>query len=160
MSQTPGQPVLRLVGATTTATVVASNERADKAVRDEVRAAAARRDLDPNDPRWLLAVRTKESLQGAALSPDRREQLLRFAERLGLRLFDANLVIAVVQDEARRGSSAGRDSLAERLRIVPAPRPNLRSVFTGATGMLLRVALTAAAAAIMFGALMRWLNGV
>ncbi len=69
----------------------------------------------------MLAAQTRNELQGAALTADRRAKLLVLAYQLGMRPFDANLVIAIVQDEARM-ASAGADStweLADRLRIVP-----------------------------------------
>ena len=55
------------------------------------------------DPRWVLAVRTAERLEGAVLTADRRSSLVRLGEVMGLTLFDANLIIASVQDQARRG---------------------------------------------------------
>lgn len=60
----------------------------------------------PTDPRWVLAVRTAEELQGDILSPERRQRLLRLGHAMGLTPFSANLVIAIVQDQARRGYAA------------------------------------------------------
>ena len=73
---------------------------------------------DATDPRWVLAVRAAEALEGALLAPEKRKLLLRLARVLGLTPFDANLVIAVVQDQARRGHRphtcphAGREQLS------------------------------------------------
>ena len=70
------------------------------------------------DPRWILAVRTAESLEGTLLTPEKRQRLLRLARLLALTTFDANLVIAIVQDQVRRGQSpatcpaAGQKQLA------------------------------------------------
>ena len=58
--------------------------------------------IDPCDPRWVLAMQTQARLQGAVLTPEHRDQLLQSGRRLGLRAFESNLVIAVVQDKARR----------------------------------------------------------
>ncbi len=58
---------------------------------------------DPHDPRWVLALRVSESLDGEVLPPERRERLLKLGRVLGLTQFDAALVIACVQDQARRG---------------------------------------------------------
>ncbi len=58
---------------------------------------------DASDPRWVLAVHAAEALEGALLAPEKRERLLLLGRALGLTPFDANLVIAVVQDQARRG---------------------------------------------------------
>jgi hypothetical protein len=74
-----------------------------ESVARENRAAAAAPDLDPTDPRWVLAVRTQSQLQGSILTPERRERVLDTARQLGVRPFEANLIIAVVQDHARRG---------------------------------------------------------
>ena len=77
----------------------------------------------PTDPRWVLAVRTAEQLEGDILIPERREKLLRLAKPLGLTQFAASLVIAIVQDQARRGHppldcpTAGE----EQLRMVSLP---------------------------------------
>lgn len=73
------------------------------------------------DPRWVLAVRTAEQLQGSVLVPERRERLVRLGKVMGLSPFDANLVIAIVQDQARRGNSGGGCAAAAgpRLALVP-----------------------------------------
>ncbi len=55
------------------------------------------------DPRWVLAVRTAELLQGDILSPECRERIVRMARLFDLTPFDANMIIAIVQDQARRG---------------------------------------------------------
>lgn len=79
------------------------------------------------DPRWVLAVRASEQLQGATLTPPSRDRLVRMAQTLGLTAFDAHLIIAVVQDQARRGyapsfcPTAGEPQL--RMVPLPAPRP-------------------------------------
>jgi len=79
---------------------------------------------DAGDPRWVLAVKTGASLQGAVLTPDRRERLIKTGRALGLSPFDANLVIAIVQDQARRGTLASYcpAASAERLAMVPPAR--------------------------------------
>lgn len=59
--------------------------------------------LDPNDPRWLVAVETAGQLSGSLLTFERRRRILALAQRVGVRPFDANLIIAAVQDRARRG---------------------------------------------------------
>lgn len=75
------------------------------------------------DPRWVLAVRTAESLQGAILRPERRDRLVRLGKMLGLSAFDANLVIAIVQDQARRGYAPEYCPTAgeTQLRLIPLP---------------------------------------
>lgn len=62
--------------------------------------------MRPSDPRWVLAVRTAEVMEaGGVLPPDRRERLTRVGRMLGLTAFDVSLVIAIVQDQVRRGHS-------------------------------------------------------
>jgi len=76
--------------------------RTTQQVRRENRAAAISRD----DRRAVFAAHVVRQLDGgraAILTPDRRRGLLTLAERMGMRLFDANLVIAIVQDAVREG---------------------------------------------------------
>ena len=101
MSTADAQPHLRLVGAADW--WGDARTRARRAVADENRAAATNRGLSPTDPRWALAARAYSQLQGSALTQERRLQVMRTARRLGVRPFDANLIIAIVQDQARRG---------------------------------------------------------
>ncbi|MFP4145106.1 MAG: hypothetical protein ACLFV3_08175 [Phycisphaeraceae bacterium] len=89
---------------------------------------------EAGDPRWVLAVRTAEKLEGTLLAPEKRERLVQLGKTMGLSVFDANLVIAIVQDQARRGhrpelcARAG----AEELRMVPLPRSSgWRDMFRG-----------------------------
>lgn len=77
-----------------------------------------------SDPRWVLAIRTAELLQGNILSPECRERIVRMAKLFDLTPFDANMIIAIVQDQARRGiaphlcPAAG----APQLRMITPPR--------------------------------------
>ena len=121
----PATPVLRLVGGSAEPIGLrlepVDREQAARQILRENRAASLGQDLDPCDPRWVLAARTRRELQGAALTAERRERLLSLAHQLHMRPFDANMVIAIVQDEARL-AMAGADStweLADRLRIIP-----------------------------------------
>lgn len=68
--------------------------------------ASALTDLRADDGRRIFAMRVAEALEGgraAVLPPERRTRLVRIASMLGVRTFDAHLVIAIVQDGARRG---------------------------------------------------------
>lgn len=77
------------------------------------------RGLSADDARWILALRTEEQLQGgAALPAESRRGLLDAAHALGMRQFEAGLVIAVVQDAARRGEALA--SARPLLGLVPA----------------------------------------
>lgn len=77
--------------------------------------------LDHQDPRWMLALETRRALQGATLAYEDRRRLLGLANRVGIRPFDANLILAVVQDRARRGEAL--ETAAETIAIVPRPAP-------------------------------------
>lgn len=76
---------------------------------------------DPTDPRWVLAVRTAAELEGTILRPERRERLLALAKRLKLSPFDGNLIIAIIQDQARRGYAPEYCPTAgePQLRMIP-----------------------------------------
>jgi hypothetical protein len=66
-------------------------------------------ELRPPDTADLFANCVLGALEGgraAILVPERRARLLALATRLGLRPFDANLVIALAQDRVRRGEAA------------------------------------------------------
>lgn len=75
----------------------------------------------PADPRWVLATRAAEQLEGSLLRPEPRDRLVRLGQMLGLSHFDANLIIAIVQDQARRGYAPKFCPLAAepRLRLIP-----------------------------------------
>ncbi|MCE9589068.1 MAG: hypothetical protein K8S99_00915 [Planctomycetes bacterium] len=76
---------------------------------------------DPADPRWVMAVRTAAEMEGTLLRPESRDELLKLGKRLGLSSFDANLIIAIIQDQARRGYSPEYCPTAgePQLRMVP-----------------------------------------
>ncbi|MEO1237857.1 MAG: hypothetical protein AAFX76_13820 [Planctomycetota bacterium] len=105
-----GRPRLRLVGA----------------------GAVVKPDLTPTDgdaiagtadPRWVLAVRVAEQLEGSVLPPAKRERLIKMGKMFGLTAFDANLIIAIIQDQARRGYAPAHCPTAGegQLRMVPPP---------------------------------------
>ena len=81
--------------------------------------------VDPVDPRWVLALHTAKGLQGALLDPGKRQRLLRLGRVLGLTPFEANLVIAIIQDQARRGLAPAQCPTAgqQQLEVIrPADR--------------------------------------
>jgi hypothetical protein len=92
-----------------------SGAEAAKAVASENRAAAGGA-ADPRDPRWALAVRARAQLQGGLMTPERRRRVMRTARALGIRPFDASVIIALMQDQARRGLPA------------PLPHPCLQMI--------------------------------
>ncbi len=77
------------------------------------------------DPRWLLAIKASTLLEGgkaAMLRPHNRRELMTLAKFMGLRAFDAGLVIAVVQDGARSGEGALSSGVRTRLTLVGSPQ--------------------------------------
>lgn len=91
--------------------------------REVARENHASRVVGPQDARWLLAERVQRSMEGgraAVLRPEARRRLVAGAVREGLRPFDANLVIAIVQDAAQRGEAIEATPSA-RLSLVPPP---------------------------------------
>lgn len=97
-------------------------------IEQENRSAAS---LSPDDARWVLARRVAEAIEGeraAIIRPEVRIRLVAIGQRLGLRPFDANLIIAIVQDDVRTATHgiAGNDrslsgDVASRLGIVRRP---------------------------------------
>jgi len=57
----------------------------------------------PTDPRWVLALRVADQLEGIILPQQKRARLLRLGKTMGLSAFDSNLIIAIIQDRARQG---------------------------------------------------------
>ncbi len=142
---------LRLVGTGDT-TPPPRAERRRRAVATENHAAAA---LDSDDARIAFALRVADALEGgraAILTPESRRRLLRASARLGLKPFDAGLVIAIVQDAARRGETAADPMTTGRLRLVkPVKRAPL-------DGVLLPAATAILLAAIALISMMTWLT--
>ncbi|MEM1109237.1 MAG: hypothetical protein AAGH99_11175 [Planctomycetota bacterium] len=106
-----GQPKLRLVGA-------------GAIVKPDLTPTQGTAIAGTNDPRWVLAVRVAEQLQGSVLPPDKRDRLVKIGKMFGLTAFDANLIIAIVQDQARRGYAPAYCPTAgePQLRMVPPPQ--------------------------------------
>ena len=138
--------------------------------------------LDPEDARGIVASRAAEALEGgraAILRPERRRRLVTLATRLGLRPFDANLIIAIVQDGARRGAPPHDPDMHGRLRLIDTPNPNPRRVSIRVwpqrgggprspsgwpaveTGILVIRAIAATLLAVLIaGALIAWVIGL
>lgn len=95
---------------------------------------APRVPLQENDPRIVFAAAVAACMEGgkaALLRVEHRNKLHKTARKLGLRVFDANLIIAIVQDAARRGEvlpSSGqftRDAqkrINATLSLMPGPQ--------------------------------------
>ena len=77
-------------------------------------------ELRTASPHLTLAANVASRLQGTVLAPEDRETLVEQGRRMGIRDFDAHLVMAVVQDRARRGESL--DDLVGPLAMFAHPR--------------------------------------
>ncbi len=142
MSAIGSHPHLRLVGTE----AAPPDGRRDEVVAEN-RRAAANPSLAPTDPRWVLAVRAYSQLQGSTLTWDRRQRVLTTARQLGVRPFDANVIIAIVQDQARRGGSLPQ--AAGTIARIEAPEAPIarRTRAYSSTWLLWLAALAAAIAA-------------
>lgn len=78
------------------------------------------------DPRWVFAMQVADQLQGIALPFDLRQKLVGTAKVLGLTAFDANLIIAIVQDRARRGVPALQCPAAAEAQLAMVGLPGER----------------------------------
>lgn len=113
----------------------------------------------PTDPRWVLAVRTAESLQGDILPPANREALMRFGKALGLTPFDSCLVLAIVQDQARRGMLAAQAPAAAESQLAMVPLPTPRGMWAELCRHPVRVGLTIASILMLQGMLLwMWMS--
>jgi hypothetical protein len=122
-----------------------------------------RTQIDPADPRWILAMQTQARLQGAMITPERRDELLASGTRLGLRPFEANLVIAVVQDRARtqqplRMAAPALALVAGTLGSDDARREEPKSEGISRLLAWLRWLVAGAAAGAVASAVIRWLT--
>ena len=129
------QPPLRLV-----------HPSESRAARKHVTTPTNRPALAADDPRWVLAVRTADALEGSILPPVHRQSLVRFGRSFGLTDFDINLIIAIIQDQARRGhlpTYCPRHAEAQ-LAMVPVPlRHRLLDSLRGRAGLTTALILTA-----------------
>lgn len=96
------------------------------------------------DPRWVLAIRTAESLQGDVLPPAKRDALMKTGKMMGLTPFDCSLILAIVQDRARRGIAPDQCPAAGEAQLALIPLPPMRSWFSGFTANPGQVVLLAA----------------
>ncbi len=80
----------------------------------------------PTDPRWVLAVNTAQALEGAVLPPAKRERLMNQGKSMGLSAFDCSLVLAIIQDRARRGIALDQCPGASEPQLALIPLPSVR----------------------------------
>ena len=98
---------------------------------------------DHTDPRWILALRTADQLEGTILTLHRREKLVRLGRLMGLTPFDTNLVIAIVQDQARRGTLPQQCPQASEPQLAMVPMPQAKRHSTPTRSALVTAAMVA-----------------
>lgn len=106
----------RLVGHEDPESAAAWNRMAARSCISEENLSAACVHLGTVDPRWHLARLAYDTLKKGPISPEQRQGLVTKAGTLGLRPFDASLIIAIAQDHARTGRSLAE--AAPTLRLV------------------------------------------
>ena len=77
--------------------------------------------MDPADARWTVAVATAMAVEGGRagiISAERRAGVLELATSVGLRPFDAAMIMAVVQDARRAGEAPLSVNVQQRLLLV------------------------------------------
>ncbi len=106
---------------------------AEASARQEIESANIRAAaMSVDDARQIFAASVADRIEGgtaAILRPGDRRALVNAAQGMGMRVFDANLIIALVQESARNGEDT-RDS-AGLLRLIPAPADRSRSHMAG-----------------------------
>lgn len=85
------------------------------------------------DPRWVLAISTAQMMQGDVLPPNKRETLMSQGKAMGLSPFDCSLILAIIQDRARRGIALDQCPSASESQLALIPLPPMRS-FKSAIG--------------------------
>lgn len=114
----------RRVASAVAESKIDSKSRTAQAVREVHLENLSASGLAAEDARVVFALDVERSLEGgkaAALRPERRERLVAGAVKRGMRPFDANLVIAIVQDAARRGEPLSGSQHGPVLRMVKQP---------------------------------------
>jgi hypothetical protein len=102
--------------------------------------------LAPTDARWAIAAATAAAIEGgtaAIIRPESRQRLVSLATSLGLRPFDANLIIAIVQDAARSGAGPLGPSVADRLTLIREPAHDPDANRAALTSLITAIALAA-----------------
>lgn len=114
--------------------------------------------LTVQDARWAFAVRVASSIEGGKagiMRPEVRTRLLTQAGHLGLRPFDANLIIAIVQDSARTGGNGLDEHAANRLKLIRGPQEVVRA----ARWPFALAMVSSMIALVLAWLVIRWLQG-
>lgn len=150
--------MLRLTGFHTDASaqMVRHREASRQIERENRRASGAIDTLDEHDARVLFATRVASSLEGgraAVLRPESRVRLRRLAVRMGIRDFDASLIVAIVQDAARRGEDPSSERARSMLGLLG------RSGASRGRDLIWSVVVAVLLGGVLLLALVRWASG-
>jgi hypothetical protein len=104
-----------------------------------VSASTAHRLLADLPSMTAFAQDVEESLDGQELRYDERQRLLKRAEHFGIRRFDANLIIAMVQERGEKQAASSE-----------VPRKNPVAVSIAATFLIVQSAIIAGAWWVFF----------
>ncbi|MFK7788092.1 MAG: hypothetical protein AB8C95_01195 [Phycisphaeraceae bacterium] len=107
------------------------------------------------DPRWVLAISTAQMMQGNVLPPNKREVLMSQGKSMGLSPFDCSLVLAIIQDRARRGIALDECPAASESQLALIPLPSVRS-FKSALGAHPKRTLIIASGLLALPVLLIW----
>lgn len=100
-------------------------------------AIAAENRASATNPNVLLGSEISRRLEGSILPADARRAVLRRAEALGIRQFDASLLIAVAQDRARRGETLDETPVPFEPQCVQTLRSNHVEMALWASALLI-----------------------
>lgn len=128
------QPALRLVGCPDpTALDRWHEEVASREAVAQENAATQTQWMATSDPRWVLAMAAHARMGRGVIGAHGRDRLMAMGRGMGLRPFDAALVVAIAQDHSRRGVSIQEASGVLSLVTPPQPAsPSWRSWFIAA----------------------------
>lgn len=109
----------------------------------------------PTDPRWVLAIRTAQVMEDTVLPPTKRDVLMREGKSMGLSAFDCSLILAIIQDRARRGIPLDDCPTQAESQLALIPQPTTRS-FQSALGENPARTIVLAAGLLMLQGLLIW----
>ena len=127
----------------------------DEIARENIASAAGA--ARPDDPRLGLVSEIASRLQGSMLSPEDRAEIITRGETRGIRRFDSNLLIAMVQDRVRRGERPMGLELAHTRMPSPSAREAARGI-APASRIILRLIMALLGAAVLTILAAGWLT--
>ncbi|MEM9345275.1 MAG: hypothetical protein AAGB26_01530 [Planctomycetota bacterium] len=107
------------------------------------------------DPRWVLALATAQVMEGDVLPPTKRELLMQRGKSMGLSAFDCSLILAIIQDRARRGISLDQCPAVSEQQLAMIPLPQVRP-FKSVLGEHPKRALMIASGLLVLQAMLIW----